>query len=334
MTATNGHAVKSTEDKSYPALKCEQNGHTFYVTTIPVADLFPWTFVISRADDPSQGFQRVCDEKRATEISEYLTAADKSIAQTITLSAQARAKLTYNRSSKTISFDRVKKAFTILDGQHRLLGFAKCPKPLRVPVAIYEELPRSTEAALFIDVNTKSRPVPATLLADIKLLANIESAREAILRDLYDRLSSDEKSPLHGRTSAAVSAPGKLTRVAFNRALGPALAGGTLAQLDAEGRFKMLKNFLSAVQAELHDKELLFKPSYLSALGEILDDVAKESVLANGDLKPASLQVAFRPVARLDLTSEGLGARPTKKLITGAMRAAMREPTQVSKEML
>lgn len=334
MTATNGHAAKLTEDKSYPALKCEQNGHIFYVTTIPIADLFPWAFVVSRADDPSQGFQRVCDEKRADEISEYLTAPDKSIAQTITLSAQSRAKLTYNRSSKTISFERVKKAFMVLDGQHRLYGFSKCAKQLRVPVAIYEELPRSTEAALFIDINTKSRPVPATLLADIKLLANIESAREAILRDLYDRLSSDEKSPLYGRTSAAVASPGKLTRVAFNRAMGPALAGGTLAQLDAEGRFKLLRNFLNAVQAELHDKELLFKPSYLSALGGILDDVAKESVLSHGDLKPASLQFAFRPVAKLDLSASGLGARPTKKLIAGAMRTAMREPAQVSKEML
>jgi hypothetical protein len=45
-------------------------------------------------------------------------------------------------------------------GQHRAFGFHLAEAKLRVPVVIYNNLKNSEVARLFIDINTKPRPVP------------------------------------------------------------------------------------------------------------------------------------------------------------------------------
>ena len=208
---------------SYPALLLTQNAHRFYFSTIKVDDLFPSCFVSRRGEDPDIGFQRALNEARAEDIARYLASGTGSIPSNIVLSAQENSDFRYERRTKSISFLPAKSAFLVLDGQHRLWGYQKCSVRHRVPVAIYDGLDRAAEARLFIDINTTQRGVPAALLLDIKELAQIESTKEQTLRGLFDRLNDDSESPLVGKLSPSQSITGKISRVTFNRALGPAL---------------------------------------------------------------------------------------------------------------
>src|SRR5262245_37397231 len=210
----------TVEEVSYPTLKVEQNGKTIYVLTIPTEDLAPWCYVPTREGDPDGGFQRTCDAKRASEIAEYVSDGEGIIPTSLTLSAKPEAQLTYDRKNKSISFRRLPgKSFAVLDGQHRLEGFKiaqSAGHKMRVIVSICGELPAAFEAKLFVDVNTKAKPVPPSLLLDVKQLAACESAREAVLRDLYDQFNTDRASPLAGKMSPTGSDRTKLSRVTFN----------------------------------------------------------------------------------------------------------------------
>jgi DGQHR domain-containing protein len=320
---------------SYPSLALTQNKHRFYFATIPIDDLFPICFVSRRDEDPTAGFQRTLVESRADDIAEYLRAGTGSIPTNIVLSAQPEANLTYSPRSKTVSFDRVRGAFLVLDGQHRLWGYSKCKKKHRVPVAIYEGLDRSQEARLFIDINTNQRGVSAALLLDIKKIAQYESAREGIMRQMFDKLSADPESPVAGKLSPARSIVGKISRVTFNRALGTALDSAVLQNLEGDGRYKLIRNYLNAFDAELRDKRMLLRSAFFEALFEIFDEVIRATMSSHGDAKPESLQEIIRPITLLDFGAVPAGTgKLTKKGLVTAMQTALRKNLQISEDLL
>jgi len=315
---------------AYPALLLAQNQHRFYFATIPVHDLFPYCFVSRRNEDPAAGFQRTLNESRADDIAIYLAAGNGSIPTNIVLSAQPGAAFTYDRRTKSVSFQRVPSAFLVLDGQHRLWGYHKCSIEHRVPVAIYEGLTRAIEAKLFIDINTNQRGVPASLLLDIKQIAQIESAREAILRDWFDALKNDPKAPLVGRLSPSQSVAGKISRVAFNRALSPVLDGGVIPNLPDAQRYKLLVNYLNAFDAELSNKRLLFKAAFFEAIWDLFDEVVRITLSQQQDVKQESLQEVIRLLARIDFA----GIPHSKKAYVATLQAALRKTVTISQDML
>jgi DGQHR domain-containing protein len=174
--------------------------------------------VTTRKEDPKRGFQRELDEKRAREIAQYIDEGLGTIPNSIVLSAQPAAELKVIGGGKTLEFVDRPAAFLILDGQHRVFGFSKAKTLLRVPVVIYNGLSRRDESRLFIDINTKQRPVPAQLLLDIKRLAEIEDTSEATLREIFDRFDSGLGSSLKGLTVPFETQKNKITRVTFNSA--------------------------------------------------------------------------------------------------------------------
>lgn len=316
---------------SYPALLLAQNKHRFFFSTIPVGDLFPNCFVARRQEEPQHGFQRALSEPRADDISRYLSSGNGSIPTNVVLSAQPEAGLLYNSRAKSISFQRVPRAFLVLDGQHRLWGYAKSPIKHRVPVAIYEGLSRAEEARLFIDINTNQRGVPAALLLDIKQLAEMETGKEAMLRNFFDELQADSQSAVHGKLSPAKSIPNRISRVTFNRALGSALNSEVVRTLKEEDIYRLFRNYLNAFDAELRDKSTLVKAAYFEAVFDMFDEIVRSTMAVRGDLKQASLQETIRPIAKLDFGGRG---RLTKKGYTDLMQTAFRKSVAVSADML
>lgn len=320
---------------SYRALLITQNKQRFYFATIPVDELFPWCFVARRDEDPVRGFQRALNESRADDIARYLSQGTGSIPSNIVLSAQTGAQLKYSARAGSISFAPSPGSFLVLDGQHRLWGYHKCAIKHRVPVAIYSGLTRADEAKLFVDINTTQRGVPAALLLDIKQIAEIESQKEQLLREYFDRLSTDPRSPLTGKLSAAKSLTGRISRVTFNRALAGALSSGILLDADADFRYKLILNYLNAFDAELGDKKLLVRSAYFEALMEVIDEIVRSTIALHGNAKQESLQKVIRPLAHLNFgTGAGGRALPTKKAIVSALQAALRQNVPLSEEML
>ena len=240
-----------------------QGNHRFYTLTMPSEVLAESCTVDTRLDNPIDGFQRKLDVRRADEIARYIDEELGTIPSSIVLSAQKQAELKYDRSRRSITFKVTPRSFLILDGQHRVFGFAKAKTRLRVPVVIYNNLTRAQECQLFMDINTKQRPVPNELLLDIKRLAETETDNESLLRDLFDRFDEDANSPLAGRLSPSSKAKGKLSRVTFNAAL---------------------KSVWNAFEASATDEAYSILSSYLRAWSYFLKKINSEELIANAAL--------------------------------------------------
>ncbi|MCH8619211.1 DGQHR domain-containing protein [Undibacterium sp. TS12] len=313
---------------SYPCLMISQNNHRFFLTSIPVSDIFPHCFVSSRDADNLQGFQRQLSKQRAEDISKYLNQGSGSIPTNIVLSAQEGAKIVYSSKNKTISFERIDKAFLVLDGQHRLWGYQTCleqfSKDHRVPLSIYENLTRAEETRLFIDINTKQIGVPAALLLDIKQLAQIESERDTTLRELFDGIKQNPDLNFSGMLSPAKSVAGKVSRVTFNRAVGQALDSSILQGLDKKKRLSLLTNYLKAYENVLDDQKLLTRSAFLEAIFDVFEQAIRQSLLSHKNAKTESIQKVISPIAKYsyaDTTLRSVGE--VKKAVRSALAGSV-----------
>lgn len=249
MSEVNGE-VEEIEDAtpegdtiSYSASLVRQGKYRFFTLTMPSMMLADTCTVDRRVESPVLGFQRRLDRRRAREIAQYIDSGFGTIPGSIILSAQPDANFKYSRAARTISFKKISRAFFILDGQHRVYGFHEAKnKRLRVPVVIYEGLKTSEEVSLFMDINTKQRPVPNELLLDIKKLAQSETNDEATLRTVYDLFNNETESPLFGLMSPSEKAEGKLSRVSFNAALKAVFH--SFGDSDAPRIYEVLRNYL------------------------------------------------------------------------------------------
>ena len=206
---------------SFTASLLIQGRHRFYTLSMPSDVLAVTCMVEPRYADPLEGFQRALDEKRARDIAAYIDSGMGTIPSSIVLSAQPEARLLYTRAKRTLAFDNNPRSFLILDGQHRVYGFQMAQSRLRIPVVIYNGLTRTEEARLFMDINTKQRPVPNELILDIKRMAETESNSEALMRDVFDAFDKRSESPLFGVMSPFERRKGKISRVTFNNAIKP-----------------------------------------------------------------------------------------------------------------
>jgi DGQHR domain-containing protein len=326
---------KSKKTNSYPALVMSQNEHRFYLSSIPVSDLFSHCFVSTRVDDNLEGFQRQLSESRADDIAKYLNQGVGSIPTSIVLSAQSEAKFSYTSRSKLISFDRVEKAFLVLDGQHRLWGYQRCfekyQKDHRVPVSVYENLSRAEETRLFIDINTKQVGVPAALLLDIKQLAQIEGDREATLRKLFDGIRMHPHLAFSKALSPAKSINGKVSRVTFNRAVGQALDSTILQNLDDGKRLSLLVNYLSAFENALDDHKLLTRSAFLEAIFDVFEQAVRQSLLSYKNAKTDSILKVIAPIAKY---SYGEATLRSVGQVKKAVRSALAGTISIDPKML
>lgn len=305
-----------------------QNNHRFFLTSIPVSDLFPFCFVSNRSEDNIQGFQRQLSKSRADDIASYLNRGNGSIPTNVVLSAQADAQLKYNSRSKTIGFERIDKAFLVLDGQHRLWGYEVCrtkfAKDHRVPVSIYEKLGRADEAKLFIDINTKQIGVPAALLLDIQHLAQIESNRDSILRDLFDGVRKTQSLQISSLMSPAKSVAGKISRVTFNRAVGQALDSSVLQGLDSKKRLTLLVNYLQAFESTLDDINLLTRSAFLEAIFDVFEQAVRQSLLSYKDAKATSIAKVIAPISKYSYSTSALrSVGQVKKTVRAALAGSV-----------
>lgn len=253
-----------------------QGKHRFYTLTVPSDVLAATCFVTTRDEDPQKGFQRVLDIRRAQEIADYIDKGLGTIPNSIVLSAQQEAELRVVGRGKTVEFRNVKKAFLVLDGQHRVYGFSLAHTALRVPVVIYNGLTRRQESQLFIDINTKQRPVPNELLLDIKSLAEYETNSEELLRHVYDLFNQDQTSPLLGLMSPAKRESGKLSRVTFNAAVGPLIP--IFSGREADEIYSALAAYVIAFLAGLGSSKLsgtITNPIVFRAVMLLFKDAAR-----------------------------------------------------------
>jgi DGQHR domain-containing protein len=270
---------KTSEDSevTYSVSLVTQGAHRLYTLSMPSNVLAECSTVDTRAENPLEGFQRKLDSKRAAEIARYIDDGPGTIPCAIVLSAQTNAKLVYRRDRRSITFRKTPRSFLILDGQHRVFGFAKAKSPLRVPVVIYNNLTRAEECRLFIDINTNQRPVPNELLLDIKRLAETETNEESLLTDVFDLFAKEPDSPLLGLMTPAEKARGKLSRVTFNAAVNTVVSS-VFPEADARKVYDVLGPYLRVWVEHLQKTsrlDLVSNPTFFRAMLLLFQDVAQ-----------------------------------------------------------
>jgi DGQHR domain-containing protein len=274
-----------------------QGKHKFYTLSMPSDVLAETCFVSTRHDDPDGGFQRQLDIKRATEISKYIDEGLGTIPGSIILSAQPEAYLSYDRNKKTLRFEKIRRAFLIIDGQHRVYGFSLAKASLRVPVVIYEGLDRVAESRLFIDINTKQRSVPNELLLDIKNMAEYESDSESLLREVFDLFNRDADSPLQGLLSPSDRIKGKISRVTFNAALKSLISA--FVGKEPEDIYSALRGFVAAFISGANEKGAngaIVKPVVFRAVMQLFPQVAQRVKDKNASYSVNSFKEALAPM--------------------------------------
>lgn len=261
--------------ESYSCSLISQGTTKFYSLTMPSDVLANTCFVSTRDADPKDGFQRMLDITRAKEIADYIDSGKGSIPTAIILSAQPEANLQYSSKNKTVEFNSTQNAFLILDGQHRIYGFSLAQTAVRVPVIIYNGLSRKEETRLFVDINTKQRPVPTELVLDIKSLAEYESNIDAFCREIFDLFSERSDSILLGLMSPAEKKSGKISRVTFNAAIRPIY--GVFGEREAEEIYSFLNAYLKAMSNGLQKKGIdsITKPTIFKAIMQFFPNVAR-----------------------------------------------------------
>ncbi|MEX9849260.1 DGQHR domain-containing protein [Providencia huaxiensis] len=233
------------EVKSFTFSLITQGEHKFYSLTLGSDILAETCFVTSRYDDPVEGFQRLLDLERAQEIANYIDEGFGTIPNSVVLSAQPEAELTIKKGGRALTIKLHPKAFLVLDGQHRVWGYKLAKSKLRVPVVIYTGLTKKEETRLFIDINTKQRPVPNELLLDIKELAEMDSDPERIYRELFNIFQKNKFSVLNGLLSPSERKKGKISRVTFNASFSSVL--NILENKSTEELFSIFNAYLSAM---------------------------------------------------------------------------------------
>ena len=273
-----------------------QGKHRLFSCTIPSDVLSLCSFVSTRDENPLAGFQRLLDKKRALEIATYIDSGLGTIPNSIVVSAQPSAKFIELGGGKTIEFEYDPKSLLILDGQHRVYGFSMAKTMVRVPVVIYNGLTRIEESRLFIDINTKQRPVPNELLLDIKRLAEYETDDEAYLNELFNLFNSKPSSPLFGLMSPTKRASGKINRVSFNTAIKPILS----AFLDKESPeaydtlTPYVETFIWGLK-KMKCEQRLVNPTVLRAIMLFFPEVAQRVKDKFGKYTPKAFEEILTP---------------------------------------
>lgn len=275
-----------------------QGKHRFYTLTLNSDLLARTCFVSTRYDDPTDGFQRTLEIRRAQQIAEYIDNGLGTIPNSIILSAQPEAEMKVIKDGKILSFIERPKSFLVLDGQHRVYGFSLAKSKLRVPVVIYNGLSRKEESRLFIDINTKQRPVPNELLLDIKKLAEYETDTEQLMNRIYDLFNTSSDSPLIGLMSPYEKQKGKISRPTFNGAIKPIL--NMFKDQEIHEIYIIVRSYIEAFcygLREISAEEYMTKPVVFRAMVQFFGEVVpRVKYKFDGDYSTDNFYDVLRPV--------------------------------------
>ena len=171
-----------------PALKVHQPLGDFFVISLDAATLREVTFLdptrISSVDKKAfwynlLGAQRPSSERRAKQIAKYINTVEAAFPNSIILAAnyidngefqeddEKRWKIeSVGEKTYQLIIPTSKKMASVVDGQHRLLGFNYCDPArnnMELLCAVYMDLPHAYQAYLFATININQRKVNKSL---------------------------------------------------------------------------------------------------------------------------------------------------------------------------
>ena len=209
-------------EPTVPAVRGSMGGHTYYSFSIEPARLLEMAFILHRSQANSAlmpTYQRLIKKSRLKKVAGFVEGGGffpNSIIINIER-GKRRGGLRFDLASKQaqgpgaakiglLHLPQTYRAAYVIDGQHRLYGYAKSDRADTdlIPVVAFLDLDRAEQVKLFMQINENQQAVPKnlrnTLNAD--LLWNSEDYRErtrALRLHIAQHLGEQKSSPLYDR---------------------------------------------------------------------------------------------------------------------------------------
>ncbi|MGP9791085.1 DNA phosphorothioation-associated DGQHR protein 1 [Roseinatronobacter sp. NSM] len=230
-----------------PALRVDQRLGTFYVTVLPAelllqvaaSDRMSATMKADGTGYDLDGTQRLIQDKRLTEIANYINRVDSSFPNSIIVAANYDLKTGFDQGElehiseeegqqvdasriwtvkesdngcHTLTIPSSEKLAAIIDGQHRLFSFARAEpaamKEMNLLCSVFVDLPKALQAQIFATINSTQKRVDRSLTYELFGYNVDEEDEEFWTPDklavfLTRKLATDKESPLRGKILVA-----------------------------------------------------------------------------------------------------------------------------------
>jgi len=208
--------IPELSGKMVPAIQGKLGGKAFYCFVTTPRELLKISFVNHRSLNDPEGaptYQRLVSRSRMKAIGEFIKAGGYfpnnlliNFTRPVKFERSAQDDPSGVQFGRLHLPDRYRSAW-IIDGQHRLYGFAPVPEHFlaqNIIVVAFENLPKEEEANLFVTINHEQKSVPKHLLDDLegelKWGSEVPSERiGSISARLITTLNSDIGEPFYNR---------------------------------------------------------------------------------------------------------------------------------------
>ena len=196
----------------FPALEARVGERDrLYSTFIPARILLDIAYVLRIESGQKRAYQRFLDKNRLFKIARFIEGG-KSFKNSIVLALDKRSKFTSrpvrwgleSSSVCKVGLLKIPRQFAyawVIDGQHRLYGFARAEEEFiesLLPVVALQSKSRSEEAITFLDINSKQKPVDPSLLWALFGILYPHEIR-GLLSKFVRLLATEPRSALYGK---------------------------------------------------------------------------------------------------------------------------------------
>lgn len=214
-------------DNVVPAIQSKMGGITYYSFSIEPEKLLKMSYVLHRskaASDVMPTYQRIVKRSRLRQVQEFVNQGGM-FPNSIILNIDSGKRIRFDRvaggsessSLGMLHLPRTYRSAYVIDGQHRLYGYAgsRVAATDKVPVVAFVNMERESQVELFMQINENQKAVPKNLrnTLDADLLWTSESLRDrdrAIRLRAAQFLGERKGAALRGRVILGENAPDEL----------------------------------------------------------------------------------------------------------------------------
>lgn len=215
---------------SIDVLTVKQPIGEFYVGKIPAHKLLQLSYSdLRRLEDRDIerriGIQRPLNQDRVRQIRQYIHSFDSSFPNSIILNLNPHFLCSEDSEEGKLVICNDQRAFSIIDGQHRLAGFIDEYLPENEPfdliVTIFIDLEVEEQALIFATINSNQTKVNPSLVVDLNEYSTLKTPSK-VIHFIAKSFNTDEKSPWYKMikmtgTKDDATSQGIITQSAFTK---------------------------------------------------------------------------------------------------------------------